>query len=177
MRFPKATGIPLGREGVKPVRDLTWIVPLSGKFFIFAGQACNTKARKPILGTEAHVMFKRIDHVAIHVADLDRSVKFYERHFGFSQYYQHTTSSGVQIAYLKLGDTVLELTHQSDGSVLGFHFCLETDDFAETVDKLQRDGVKLVRPPHHTVPRQPREMGWRRVVFAGPDSEQIELRG
>jgi lactoylglutathione lyase len=122
-------------------------------------------------------MFKRIDHVAIHVADLDRSVQFYERHFGFKHYFQHTAGNGLQIAYLKLGDTVLELTHHSDGSMAGFHFCLETDDFAETVEKLQRDGVKLVRAPHDTAAREPRENGWRRVVFAGPDGEQIELRG
>ena len=122
-------------------------------------------------------MFKRIDHVAIHVADLDRSVQFYERHFGFSHYFQHVASGGLQIAYLKLGDTVLELTHHSDGPMSGFHFCLETDDFAEAVEKLQRDGVKLIRPPHDTPAREARETGWRRVVFAGPDGEQIELRG
>ena len=122
-------------------------------------------------------MFKRIDHVAIHVADLERSVQFYERHFGFKHYFQHAAGSGVQIAYLKLGDTVLELTHHSDGSMAGFHFCLETDNFTDTVDKLQRDGVRLVRAPHDTAAREPRENGWRRVVFAGPDGEQIELRG
>ena len=122
-------------------------------------------------------MFKRIDHVAIHVADLNSSVKFYERHFGFQHYFQHAAGSGLQIAYLKLGDTVLELTHHSDGSMAGFHFCLETDDFAQTVETLQRDGVKLLRPPHDTAAREPRENGWRRVVFAGPDGEQIELRG
>jgi lactoylglutathione lyase len=35
----------------------------------------------------------------------------------------------------------------------------------------------LVRAPHETAAREPRENGWRRVVFAGPDGEQIELRG
>ena len=122
-------------------------------------------------------MFKRIDHVAIHVSDLDRSVKFYERHFGFKHYFQHTASGGLQIAYLKLSDTVLELTHHSDGAMKGFHFCLETDNFDDTVTQLQNDGVTLVRAPHDTAAREPRENGWRRVVFAGPDGEQIELRG
>jgi lactoylglutathione lyase len=122
-------------------------------------------------------MFKRIDHVAIHVADLDRSVNFYEKHFGFKHYFQHAAGSGAQIAYLKLGDTVLELTHHSDGAMVGFHFCLETDNFDETVEQLQTTGVKLVRAPHDTAAREPRENGWRRVVFAGPDGEQIELRG
>jgi lactoylglutathione lyase len=122
-------------------------------------------------------MFKRIDHVAIHVSDLDRSVNFYEQHFGFKHYFQHAATGGLQIAYLKLGDTVLELTHHSDGAMSGFHFCLEAEDFDETVAKLQKDGVRLVRAPHDTAARERREQGWRRVVFAGPDGEQIELRG
>ena len=123
------------------------------------------------------IMFKRIDHVAIHVADLDCSVAFYEQHFGFKKYFQHAGGGGMQIAYLRLGDTVLELTHRTDGAMMGFHFCLETDNFDETVAKLQKDGVKLIRTPHDTAAREPRENGWRRVVFAGPDGEQIELRG
>jgi lactoylglutathione lyase len=130
-----------------------------------------------MLRSEEKAMFKRIDHVALHVTDLDRSVAFYERHFGFKDYFRQTASGGLQIAYLKLADTVLELTHHSDGAMAGFHFCLETDNFNETVEQLQRDGVKLVRPPHDTAAREPRESGWRRVVFAGPDGEQIELRG
>jgi lactoylglutathione lyase len=59
----------------------------------------------------------------------------------------------------------------------GFHFCLETDNLDETVARLQTDGVAMVRAPHETAAREPREQGWRRVVFAGPDGEQIELRG
>ena len=87
-------------------------------------------------------MFKRIDHVAIHVADLNRSVTFYEKHFGFKHYFQQTATGGSQIAYLKLADTVLELTHHSDGEMKGFHFCLETDNFDDSVAKLQADGVR-----------------------------------
>lgn len=122
-------------------------------------------------------MFKRIDHVAIHVNNLERSVAFYEKHFGFTHYFRQTASGGLQIAYLRLGDTVLELTHHFDGGMKGFHFCLETDSFDATVDQLQENGVRLIRAPHETAAREPREKGWRRVVFAGPDGEQIELRG
>jgi len=122
-------------------------------------------------------MYKRIDHVALHVADLHRSIAFYERHFGFKNYFQAPVPGGIEIAYLKLGDTVLELTHHSDGEMMGFHFCLETDSFADAVSDLQRNGVDLIRAPHPTAPRESREQGWRRVVFRGPDGEQIELRG
>ena len=90
-------------------------------------------------------MFKRIDHMALHVRDLERSVAFYESHFGFKNYFQHAVAGGMQIAYLKLGDTVLELTHHSDGSMSGFHFCLETDEFDDAVGEptKQPDGPKL----------------------------------
>lgn len=122
-------------------------------------------------------MFRRIDHVALHVSDLQRSVDFYEKHFGFKKYFQHAATGGMQIAYLKLGDTVLELTHKSDGPMAGFHFCLETEKFDATVAELQRKGVEMIRAPHDTAAREPREKSWRRVVFRGPDGEQIELRG
>ncbi|MGA8405144.1 MAG: VOC family protein [Nitrososphaeraceae archaeon] len=122
-------------------------------------------------------MYKRIDHVALHVADLERSVAFYERHFGFKNYFEQSVPAGPRIAYLKLGDTVLELTHRSEGAMTGFHFCLESDNFDEAVSELQAAGVPLIRAPHPTAAREPREENWRRVVFRGPDGEQIELRG
>ncbi len=122
-------------------------------------------------------MFKRIDHVALHVSDLDRSVDFYEKHFGFKKYFQNMAAGGMQIAYLKLGDTVLELTHRSDGSMKGFHFCIETESFEEAVAELKKGRVEMARAPHDTAAREPREKGWRRVVFRGPDGEQIEIRG
>jgi len=122
-------------------------------------------------------MFRRIDHVALHVADLGRSIEFYQKHFGFKKYFQHEATGGMQIAYLKLGDTVLELTQKSGEPPIGFHFCLEAEDFNQAIDELQKNRVEMVRSPHDTPAREPREKGWRRVVFRGPDGEQIELRG
>lgn len=122
-------------------------------------------------------MFRRIDHVALHVSDIDRSIAFYEQHFGCETYYEHSSSRGFRIAYLKLGDTVLELTHHSDGGMKGFHFCFETDDFGGAVAAMEKAGIPCLQPPHDTDAREPREAGWRRVVFSGPDGEAIELRG
>ena len=121
--------------------------------------------------------FRRIDHIALHVGDLERSVDFYERHFGFRKYFQHRVGGGMAIAYLKLGDTVLELAHKPDEPMSGFHFCLETESFDEAVAKPGQEGLELLRAPHDTAAREPREQAWRRVVFRGPDGEQIELRG
>jgi lactoylglutathione lyase len=122
-------------------------------------------------------MFKRIDHVALHVSELDRSVAFYSAHFGFEKYFENLSSRGARIAYLKLGDTVLELVDHGEDPMSGFHFCLETDEFDAAVARLAADGVEVERAPHDTAARAPREQGWRRVVFRGPDGESIELRG
>lgn len=121
--------------------------------------------------------FHRIDHVALHVKDVDASVKFYEGHFGFKTYFRGPTPTGIDIAYLKLGDTVLELTGHADAKTGGFHFCLETDDFDGAVATLQKAGVAIATPPHKTAPREARETNWRRVVFSGPDGEPVEIRG
>lgn len=34
-------------------------------------------------------MFTRIDHVALSVKDREKSIDFYEKHFGFKKYYEH----------------------------------------------------------------------------------------
>ncbi len=121
--------------------------------------------------------FHRIDHVALHVKDVDASVRFYESHFGFQIYFRSPTPTGIDIAYLKLGDTVLELTGHADATTGGFHFCLETDDFDGAVATLTKAGVLIATPPHKSAPREAREATWRRVVFSGPDGEPVEIRG
>jgi lactoylglutathione lyase len=122
-------------------------------------------------------MFKRIDHVALDVADIDRSIEFYETHFGCKHYYEHESGAGFRIAYLKIGNTVLELVHRDAGGMSGFHFCFESDDFDADVARLEKAGVEYHTKPHDTDAREPREKGWRRVVFKGPDGEPIEFRG
>lgn len=122
-------------------------------------------------------MFKRIDHVALEVADLDRSITFYETVFGCQRYYDQVTGDGTKITYLRSGDTVLELVNRDAGGMNGFHFCFESDNFDGDVARLKEAGVEFITPPHDTDAREPRESGWRRVVFKGPDGEAIEFRG
>ena len=121
--------------------------------------------------------YKRIDHTAIHVKDVSVSVAFYEGHFGFETYFRAPTPTGIDIAYMKLGDTVLEITGAPDDVTGGYHFCLETDDFDGAVADLKAAGVDVHTEPHKTAAREPRESTWRRVVFYGPDRELVELRG
>lgn len=125
-------------------------------------------------------MLKRIDHIAFIVKDREKSIQFYEENFGFKKYYENDVPVPAieKIVYLKLGDTILELIHMPMGSaVQGFHFCLESDSFDEDYALLKNTGIPVDTEPHLAGAREPREEGWRRVVFVGPDGELIEMRG
>lgn len=125
-------------------------------------------------------MFRRIDHVAFNVKDREKSIDFYEKHFGFKMYYEHDVPVPAikKIVYLKLGDSVLELIHMPDSDkIQGCHFCLESDNFDEDYQRLKQAGIPIQTEPHPAGAREPGEEGWRRVVFTGPDGEAIEFRG
>ena len=123
-------------------------------------------------------MFKRVDHIALHVPDVEQAAAFYESRFGFERYFSHPSSSGAPIAYLRLGDSVLELTQRAIPEPMsGFHFCLETDDITAATATLTSAGVEVVQRPYPTLSRIAAEAGWHRAVFRGPAGELIELRG
>jgi lactoylglutathione lyase len=125
-------------------------------------------------------MINRLDHVAIAVSDLDRSVDFYQRHFGLEQYFlQEGPNPRLRaIAYLKSPQGVLELMHAPDRVIGdGFHFCFVSDDFDAAYQRLTGEGVTVKSEPRPTAARIPAEQGWLRCVFNGPDGEEVELRG
>ena len=122
-------------------------------------------------------MFKRIDHVALEVSNIDQSAAFYKEHFDCEIYNEQVTGGGMRITYLRSGDTILELVDHNSGGMSGFHFCFESDDFDGDVARLKSNGIPVLTEPHDTGAREKRETGWRRAVFAGPDGEAIEFRG
>lgn len=121
--------------------------------------------------------FTRIDHVALEVSDLDASIRFYSEHFGFALYAKQTVRGSLEIGYLKLGSSVLELVGEARAPMQGFHFCVIAADFDGAFARLSQAGIPVITPPHPTAAREPSEEGWRRAVFAGPDGEHIEIRG
>lgn len=121
-------------------------------------------------------MFEKIDHVAVHCSDLDRSIAFYGDAFGFALMGRHERPGG-GIAYLELGGTVLELTQKAGEAMSGYHFALRTDDMNAAVARLAERGVTAITPPRPTNARLPGEGETRRAVYAGPDGEMIEIRG
>lgn len=122
-------------------------------------------------------MFEKIDHIAIHVQDLYKTIDFYKKIFGFSIMFENIIPTGHKVVYLKLGGTILEINEMYEGNIAGTHFCLYTNDFLNDYNYLIKNGVNLLQKIHGTNARIPSEIGWNRAVFLGLNGEQIEIRG
>ena len=61
-------------------------------------------------------MIIRLDHVAITVGDLDRSIEFYATHFGLDPYFveRNRERGPKHIAYLKSPQGIVELTYMPE---------------------------------------------------------------
>ena len=109
-------------------------------------------------------MFTSIDHIALHVNNLVISRDFYVKNFCFKAYFENETPTGLSIIYMKLGDTILELTELPQEK-RGFHFCIQTNSFDSDVKALLDSGVAMHTSPHETNPRTSEENGWEGLFF------------
>lgn len=140
-------------------------------------------------------MIKNVDHLAIYVAELERSIAFYRDVLGFEETIRWETKiPGVkQISFMKCGDAVIELFEiegakplVDDPQMAGFkHLCIEVDDFDKDYERIAGMGVNVLEEPHvlnsenlitklDTVGLD-MEKGLKRAVFADPDGLPIEL--
>ena len=123
-------------------------------------------------------MFKRIDHVALHVIDVAAAARFYTETFDFKKVFDAPGTGGHPIIYIQLGEGMIELTQRDLAEPMsGFHLCLQPDDFDAALAALHARNLPLVTEARPTSPRDPLEEGWRRAVFRGPHGELIEIRG
>ena len=72
------------------------------------------------------------------VADLEASICFYPR---------QNVRQSLEIGYVRLGSSVLELVGEARAPIQGFHFCVIADDFDAAVARLSQAGVRIVTPP------------------------------
>ena len=129
------------------------------------------------------MLFKRIDHVEIVTDQLDRTVQFYTEVLSFTlKARDRIERSGlgvpIDLVYLDLGDTVVELISYEGASVdpapknehLGYRMiALEVDDMRKATDYLRTKGVEVVWGP------RVREM-YSRAEICDPNGYHIELR-
>ena len=109
--------------------------------------------------------------------DLNRAIEFYTKIIGFTLYNRERISADFELAYLKLGNTMLELMQANrpilqatDEWRLGVKlFALEVDNMDEEIDRLKSKGVETSRPPISLGPS-------KRAEIKDPDGVSIELR-
>jgi methylmalonyl-CoA/ethylmalonyl-CoA epimerase len=104
----------------------------------------------------------RIHHVAVIVAELDPAVAFWRDALGLElEVVQEMADDRVRIAFLPIGESKIELVEPTDDSTgvarflakngEGFHHvCFEVANLAETLLRLEIDGIELI----DTAPRK-----------------------
>lgn len=123
------------------------------------------------------------DHVTLTIADLEKSLKFYQGVLGFPVLGQllFNDERGFVITYLQFGNSVLELfsfekaktsyhTWNPDETVLGMkHIGMLVDDVFVVADRLVEKGVHIIYKPNHALG------GVDTCFFADPDGNALEL--
>jgi methylmalonyl-CoA epimerase len=124
---------------------------------------------------DAAMRYKRIEHVAIAVRDLD-AVRDTLAQIGIACDHEETLPGpGVRLAMLPIGESALELLEpqREDGRTAEwirergeglFHICLEVDDIEASLAELRAKGVRL----RDEVPRIGH--GGHRIAFLDPAS-------
>ena len=130
----------------------------------------------------------RIHHIAVVVTSIEHSLVFYQEVLGLEvESVKEVPTDRVRIAFLGVGESKVELVQPTDDTTgvarflaskgEGFHHvCFEVENLAETLLRLEIDGIELI----DTAPRRGAEGP---VAFIHPRSghgvlvELIEARG
>jgi lactoylglutathione lyase len=121
-------------------------------------------------------MIRRVEHVAIQVRDLDRSIKFYTEVLGLPLRGRLRLNDTTELAYLPVGDFEIELVCKSTEYIYAkegivHHVGFTVDDVAGMLDRLRKHGVELI----HEHPLYLEKMDVHIAFFWGPDGEKLEL--
>lgn len=123
-------------------------------------------------------MFRRIDHVELLTADPARAERFYTEVLGFRVRDRMSVPGGLELTYLELGGTTVELMCYADTPVdpapkmehLGYRMiALEVEDMHQALEYLKGKGVEAVWGP---ITRP----AYARAEIRDPDGNHIELR-
>ncbi|MCC7346642.1 MAG: VOC family protein [Variibacter sp.] len=117
---------------------------------------------------------KRVEHVAIAVKDIDRSMEMLEKIFDFNLDYREQIGL-TKLAMYPVGETFIELVQTTGpdtriakwiaekGESI-FHLCFEVDDIDGALAELKAKGVKLLDETPRT------GHGGSRIAFLNPES-------
>ena len=118
-------------------------------------------------------LFKGVEHIGIKALDLEEGIRFYTEVLGFK--FSHRIKPGeVELAFLELGGTVVELVEVVDGrrfedGVVN-HLALRVTDIFKAIEHLKEHQVEMASS-------EPMAIGEGRYnfFFRGPSGEKLEL--
>lgn len=143
----KSAGLPAGRYGIIPDPDSIGFQLLG----VPGGLAKTTEPAGRIVEGDALVHPERLDHVVLHVADLEKSLQFYRRFFGAEAKGSHSGKA----AFFQVAGTRLMLETVGAGESPG----------------IARIGVNVQRFDHKKVSRELTQLGAQVAAATGPDKE------
>lgn len=105
-------------------------------------------------------MLKKLNHIAIAVPDLDRSIRFYRDVLGAQvSEPQDLPEHGVTTVFVDVGNSKLELLYPlgDESPILKFleknpqggihHYCLEVEDVSHAHGHLTKQGIRVLGAP------------------------------
>jgi catechol 2,3-dioxygenase-like lactoylglutathione lyase family enzyme len=118
-----------------------------------------------------------IEHVSIRCRDMEGSIDFYRRMFDARVILRRNLSDSRRIAFLHIGDTMLELMYMGSAKEsvdsrehYGIHHIgIKTDDFESAYRDLKAKGADFLGEPFEPTP------GIRLVFLRDPNGAVIEL--
>ncbi|WP_410509027.1 VOC family protein [Methanosarcina hadiensis] len=123
-------------------------------------------------------MFKRIDHVEILPGDFEKSMAFYQDVLEFRLVSRMQVHTGPlkEIAYLRLGDTVIELLHVKNPAPMPASMAVGYRAIALEVESMEA-AIACLRDHGVYVTWGPIDLGTAiRAEITDPDGLAIELR-
>ena len=140
-------------------------------------------------------MITGVHHIGIIVSDREKAIEFYGDILGGELLYTSEAGPGDiakqigvegasnKAAVIKVGNSILELVEyvnpkcepkqMSPCDIGTLHLAFEVDDINETVERLQKKGIKFTAVPKYI--DKGKMKGWVWVYFKDPDGCQLEL--
>lgn len=118
-------------------------------------------------------LFRGVEHIGIKAINIEEGIQFYTKILGFEFLYRKKPGL-VELAFLRLGGTVVELVEMKEGDKFGDgvvnHLALNVTDIEKAVDWLKENQVTLMQD-------KPASLGEGRYnfFFRGPSGEKLEL--
>lgn len=123
-------------------------------------------------------MIKKMEHVAVIVSDMDRSIAFYKEMFDYQvrlrgenavremAFLYHNVQAGMEIELIR--DLVPQGSYSDSGIVN--HIAFTVDNIEEAIGYYRNKGIVFT-----TEEPKPTLEGGRMILFYGPDRELLQL--